>query len=261
MNKIYYLTYATHSERLFDILIDSAKKNNINLNVIGFGDKWIGWKYRAQQILNHIKKLDNNQIICHIDGFDSIILGSDDELYNTFINNFNDKKIVFSTDNTSNIIVKYYKLKKFTLCNNIFISAGMYIGYNYYIQKILKDFINSNDTDDQHFYSLLCNNDINIGYDKTNLLFYNYQFFENKNNYKYVNNRIIIKNNKPTIISAPGNVNIIDSLSNFGYNYNNFKNISSINYIIRNGKNDYIYFWKEILFIILILFVLFKLIK
>lgn len=261
MNKIYYLTYATHSERLFDILIESAEKNNINLNTIGFGDKWLGWKNRAQQILNHIKKLDDNQIICHIDGFDSIILGSDNELYEKFINNFYDKKIVFSNDNTSNIIAKYYKLKKFTLCNDIFISAGMYMGYNYYIQKILTEFINSNDVDDQHFFSLLCKDDINIGYDANNLLFYNYQYFENKNNYKYKANRIIINNNKPIIISAPGNVDIKDILSRFGYSSNNFKNINSIDYLIKNAKDDYKYFWKEILFIILILFILFKLIK
>jgi hypothetical protein len=259
MNKIYYLTYATHSERLFDILIESAKRHKINLNVIGFGDKWLGWKNRALQILNHIKQLDDNQIICHIDGFDSIILSSDDELYNKFINNFSDKQIVFSADNSSNIIVKYYKLKKFSLCNDTFISAGMYIGYNNYIQKILIEFINSNETDDQHFFSMLCNNDNNIGYDIDNLLFYNYQYFENKNNYK--NNRIIINNNKPVIISAPGNVNIIDILNKYGYNSNNFKNISFIDYLIKNAKDDYKYFWKEIVFIILILFVLFKLIK
>jgi hypothetical protein len=261
MNNIYYLTYATHSERLFDILLDSAKKNNIKLNVIGFGDKWLGWKNRAQQILNHINKLDKNQIICHIDGFDSIILGSDNELYEKFINNFNNKKIVFSSDNSSNIIVKYYKSKKFSLCNNNFISAGMYIGYNYYVQKILIEFINSNDTDDQRFFSSLCKNDNNIGYDINNLLFYNYQIFENKNNCKYIDNRIIINNNKPVIVSAPGNVNIQVILTKFGYKSNNFKNINFIDYLIKNSKDDYKYFWKEILFIILILFVLFKLIK
>lgn len=259
MNKIYYLTYATHSERLFDILLESAKRNNIKLDVIGFGDKWIGWKNRAQQILDDIKDLDENQIICHIDGFDSIILGSDDELYEKFINNFNGKKIVFSTDNTQNIIAKYYKLKKFSLCNNNFISAGMYIGYNYYIQKILIEFIKSNDTDDQHFFSMLCNNDNNIGYDDNNLLFYNYQFLDNEK--KYHNNRIIINNNKPVIISAPGNVNIVDILNNFGYSSDNFKNISAIDYLKKNAKDDYKYFWKEILLIILIIFVLFKLIK
>jgi hypothetical protein len=259
MNKIYYLTYVTHSERLFNILIDSAKQNDINLNVIGFGDKWLGWKNRALQILNHIKKLDDDQIICHIDGFDSIILGSDNELYEKFINNFSDKKIVFSTDNSSNIFVKYYKSKKFTLCNNIFISAGMYIGYNNYIQNILNKFVNSNDTDDQHFFSLLCKNDNNIGYDTKIFLFYNYQYFQNKNNYK--NNRIIINNNKPVLISSPGNVNITHILSNFGYKTNDFININFIDYLIKNTKNDYKYFWKEILFIILKIFILIKLIK
>jgi hypothetical protein len=261
MNKIYYLTYATHSERLFDLLKESANRNNINLNIIGFGEKWFGWKNRAQQILNHIKKLDNQQVICHIDGFDSIILGSDNELYEKFINNFKDKKIVFSTDNPSNFFVKYYKLKKFTLCNDIFISAGMYIGYNYYIQELLNKFINSNHSDDQHFFSLLCERDNNIGYDINNLLFYNYQYFENTNNYKYKDNRIVMNNNKPVVISAPGNVDIVNILNNFGYNSNNFKKINPLNYLIKNAKEDYKYLWKEILFIIVLIYVFYNLIK
>jgi hypothetical protein len=84
-SKIYFITYATHSERLYDILLKSAERNNIKLNVIGMGDKWIGWKNRAQQILNHLKTLDKNMIICHIDGFDSIILANEEEIYNKFI--------------------------------------------------------------------------------------------------------------------------------------------------------------------------------
>ncbi len=261
MNKIYYLTYATHAERLFDVLKESADRNKINLNIIGFGEKWLGWKNRAKQILNHIKNLDNNQIICHIDGFDSIILGSDDELYEKFINNFKHKKLVFSTDNPSNFIVKYYKLKKFTLCNNIFISAGMYIGYNYYIQELLNKFITSEDNDDQHFFSLLCNNDNSIAYDINNLLFYNYQYLENNENNYYKNNRIVINNNKPVVISAPGNVDIIHILNNFGYNYNNFKKINKIDYFIKNTKEDYKFFWVEFIFIILIIYVFYNLIK
>ena len=213
MNKIYYLTYATHSERLFDLLKESAINNNINLHIIGYGDKWINWKNRAQQILNHIKTLDKNQIICHIDGFDSLILGDDNEIYNKFIDNIGNKKIIFSKDNTTNLIAKYYKLKKFSLCHDVFISAGLYIGYNYYIQELLEKFIDSNVSDDQKFFSSLCSTYDEIGYDINNILFYNYQYFENKFKFIYKNKRLIINNNKPVIISAPGNIKITNILS------------------------------------------------
>ncbi len=261
MNKIYYLTYATHSERLFEILKNSAKDNEINLNVLGYGDKWFGWKDRAKNILKHLKTLDDNIIICHIDGFDSILLGSDDELYEKFINNFNDKKIVFSTDNSSNFFVNYYKKKKFTLCNNVFISAGLYIGYNYYIQELLHKFIISDESDDQHFFSSLCKNHKEIGYDTDNILFYNYQYFENENLY-YKDKRLIINNKKPVVISAPGNVDIVNILENFGYNYDIFfKKINPLDYLIKNAKDDYKYFWKEIFFIIIFIYILYNLIK
>ena len=259
MNNIIFITYATHSERLFDTLIESSKRNNIDLNILGYGDKWEGWKKRAEKILLFLNKYNDNQLICHIDGFDSIILGSEAELYKKFNKYYKNKKIVFSVDNNSNIIIKYYKNKKFNLCNNNFISAGLFIGYNYYVKKILNEFIKSDYSDDQKFFTSLCNLNDDIGIDDNNILFYNFQYLEN--NYKYKNNRLIINNNKPVIISAPGNVNIVNMLEKFGYNNDNFKNINPINYLIKNTKEDYKYFWKEFLFILLIIIVIYKLIK
>lgn len=258
MNNIIFLTYATHNERLFNKLIESSKRNNINLNILGYGDKWEGWKKRAEKILLFLNKYDDNQLICHIDGFDSIILGNELELYTKFNKHYKNKKIVFSSDNSNNFYIKYYKMKKFNLCNDNFISAGLFIGYNYYIKKILNEFINSNYSDDQKFFVSLCHLNDDIGIDD-NILFYNFQYLEN--NYKYENNRLIINNNKPVIISAPGNINITKILHNFGYNYDNFKNINPFVYLIKNAKDDYKYFWQEILFILLLIIIIYKLIK
>ena len=256
-SNIYFITYATHSERLYDVLIESAKRNNIKLNVIGMGDKWIGWKNRAQKILDHLKTLDKNMIICHIDGFDSIILANEQEIYNKFITNFKNYKIVFSSDETNNIFMRYFKLKKFTLCRTHFISAGLYIGYNYYIQELLQYFIYSDETDDQRYFSLLCE-DNNIGIDTNNVIFYNYQFFETIGEYN--NNRIYINNNTPSIISAPGDVNITKILKNFGYNYTK-ENEQTFEYFGRNFMGTVKFFYVEIIIIIILLLCLYKLMK
>ncbi len=260
MSKIIFITYATHSERLFDILVESSKRNNINLNIVGYGEKWEGWKKRAEKILLFLNKYDDNILICHIDGFDSLILGSELELYEKFNQFYKNKKIVFSSDNNSNFFIKYYKLKKFSKCHNNFISAGLFIGYNYYVKKILNDFLKSDYSDDQKFFTLLCNSNDDIGIDN-NILFYNFQYLDI--NYKYDNNRLIINNKKPVIVSAPGDINMVNMLKNFGYSSNNFKNINCICYIIKNAKDDYKYFWKELLFILLliIIFIIYKLIK
>ncbi len=70
-----------------------------------------------------------------------------------------------------------------------------------------------------------------------------------------------MNNNKPVVISAPGNVDIVNILNNFGYNSNNFKKINPLNYLIKNAKEDYKYLWKEILFIIVLIYVFYNLIK
>ncbi len=260
-SNIYFITYATHSERLFDLLLESATRNNIKLNVIGMGDKWIGWKKRAEYILNHLENLDDNMIVCHIDGFDSIILSNAEEIYNKFINYYNNKKVVFSSDDSANFLVKYFKLKKFNLCRNHFISAGLYIGYNYYIQHLLKMFINSDHTDDQRFFTLLCDdpNMSDIGIDSDNILFYNYQYFDTSN-LNYYNNRLYFKNSDPCIISAPGNINITNILSNFNYKYVQKNNKAGINYIFRNLTGTISFFYVEIMFLISIIFCLYKII-
>jgi len=259
MNDIYFITYATHSERLFPILLDSCKKNNINLNIIGYGDKWINWKNRALNILNHIKTLDPNIIICHIDGFDSIILSNKEEIYEKFKKYYSDKKIVFSLDTTNNIFVRYIKLKKFTLCKNTFISAGLYIGYNYYIQYLLNEFIKSDDYDDQHFFSILCNNLSDMEIDN-NIIFYNYQYFDSIN-LKYIDNRLYIDNKMPCIISAPGNVNINNILKKFNYSYLSNNKNNTIEYFIRNNKDILFIFKYEFIILILTIFILYNLVK
>ncbi len=250
-SNIYFITYATHSERLFNILLESAERNKIKLNVIGMGDIWKGWKNRARQILNHLKTLDDNMIICHIDGFDSVILSNQQEIYNKFMANYKDNKIVFSLDNTNNFLIKFFKLRKFSLCRKEFISAGLYIGYNYYIQHLLDLFIKSDETDDQRFFSSLCKDDNQIEIDIQNIIFYNYKYLQNEGEYK--NNRFYIGNSMPCIISAPGGVNIKKILSNFNYKPCK-ENDTSIKYYIRNFTGTIKYFYIEIIIIVLLVF-------
>lgn len=268
MNKIIFITYATHNERLFDILLESAKKNNINLNVLGYNEKWDNWKKRATSLLNFLNNIDDNKLICHIDGFDSIILGGEEELYNKFNKYYKDKKIVFSSDNSNHLSINYYKNKKFGMCHNNFISAGMFIGYNYYVKKILEDFIKSNYSDDQKFFVSLCNKDDNIGIDN-NILFYNYQYFFNDYDLKYNNNRLIvpildgknIENNTPVIISAPGNININSILKNFNLNKPLEYKRELFGYIIKNGRDIIKMFLIEIILSILIIIIIIKIIQ
>ena len=260
MNKIIFITYATHNERLFEILMESSKRNDINLNVLGYNEKWIGWKDRASKILDFIKKFDDNQLICHIDGFDSIILGSEKELYKKFNKFYKNKKVVFSSDNSKHFHINYYKMKKFSMCRKNFISAGLFIGYNYYIKKLLKDFIDSDYSDDQKFFVSECKTDENIGIDN-NILFYNYQYFFNDYGLTYNNDRLIINNNQPIIISAPGNIDINSILEKFNYEPPKEYKRDFFGYVIKNGKDIIQMFIGEIIFLILIIIILIRITK
>lgn len=250
MKSIYFITYATHSERLFDTLLESAKRNAIKLNVIGLGEKWINWKHRAKQILMHLNTINDNMLICHIDGFDSIILGNATELYNKYIEHYSDKKIVFSSDNADNIFVKYFKLKKFSVCRDNFISAGLYMGYNHYVKDLLQKFIDSSETDDQRYFTSLCIDDNNIGIDN-NILFYNYQYFGKELN--YYNNRLIVNNMTPVIISAPGNTNIVKVVKHFGYVLNENYDMNTLGYYVKNSTGLCKFFKFEIIVFLILL--------
>jgi len=144
------------------------------------------------------------------------------------------------------------------MCKNHFISAGLYIGYNYYIQYLLQEFIESNETDDQRFFSMLCKNNNDIGIDLDNIIFYNYKYLIDNGYYK--DSRLHVNNNIPSIISAPGGVNITKILNNFGYNYTK-ENNTTIEYFARNFMGTIKYFYVEIFFIIILLFCLYKLMK
>ena len=53
------LSVATHDERMYDIFKESCKRNKIHLDILGWGEKWQGFAWRWDLILDH---LTTNQI-------------------------------------------------------------------------------------------------------------------------------------------------------------------------------------------------------
>ena len=56
-----FITMATHSERMLPILLESAKKHDIKLEVFGQGTKWINYGNKLYQLTEYINNhpLDN----------------------------------------------------------------------------------------------------------------------------------------------------------------------------------------------------------
>ena len=228
MEKINIITYATHSDGLFDKLINN--KYNIEITVLGWGTKWKNYKdNKAKGIYNYIIKQPKNGITVYLDGFDTLINKNIDNLINHFKKQ--NCKILLSKDNTE-LIKTFVKIrewvykKNFEEFENIKLNAGMFMGYNKNLVNFLKCVVNDKDKDDQKSFNK-CINHYNIKID------INETIFKNTKKIYYDNNNI-----KSYFISFPGGA----------YN-NNYKFKRLLRMPGEYGKN----FFNELLIYILII--------
>ena len=237
---LYIITYATHNERYFELLKQSYK----DIIVLGWNMKWNGYFDKIQGVLNFCKDKNDDDIILFIDGFNSVIIHTDDiiEKYKSF-----NSLLVFSKEvNPVSVPNKYLKDSYYGLCqlNNLY--SGLYIGTSKAIIEFWKDMkINDND---QIYATKKCNlfNDNFIKIDVNNKLFYNYNKYDKItiDNYKITYNL-----EYPNIISAPDISNINDILRQLGYDVNNI-NIKNNKTQITNYISKYPL---EIIFLIIII--------
>lgn len=194
MEKINIITYATHSDGLFNKLINN--KYNIEITVLGWGTKWKNYKdNKAKGIYNYIIKQPKNAITVYLDGFDTLINKNIDNLINDFKKQ--NCKILVSKNNTEIIktnkkIQEWIYKKSFEEFENIKLNAGMFMGYNKNLVNFFKCVLNDIDKDDQKSFNKCINVD-NIKIDINETIFLN-----TKRNY-YDNNNI-----KSYFISFPG---------------------------------------------------------
>jgi hypothetical protein len=225
---IYVITVATHNEGYYDALLESCKRNNINLIILGFNEKWKGFSWRFKLINDYINNLKDNDIILFIDAFDVIILKDIEEIKKRFINNFT-KPIVISHESTDSYINKILYKISFNTNSDIYCNAGTYIGYVY----ALKEFYNLikikyknlsieefNKLDDQYIFNNIYNNNkdfVNkyIEYDINNIIFLVKSdifrnFLYSILNIEYKNNIKKIININACILHGPCNLNMDD---------------------------------------------------
>ena len=130
---MYILTYATHNERYFPYL-----ERNKEINVLGMGKKWNGFRDKVNAIVDFTKKCNDNDLILFVDGFDSIVLGKSLEIEERYKNlkkkhNFD---ILFSKDNNAkNFLTKIIQDKYFGSCNTVNLNSGIYMGTAKIIRK------------------------------------------------------------------------------------------------------------------------------
>ena len=162
------VTYATHSQGMFDELVNN--KFGIKIEVLGWGEQWRGFKDKLEKIYSYINNLPDDDIIIFVDGFDSKIIKPLDEIERRFLNM--KCNVLFSEDKKS-----YLQKARFSSCkNNITLNAGLYMGYVKYLKPILNDAIKIKCKDDQRTLNMLCKNYPYVKIDTDESI------FSNKNN-------------------------------------------------------------------------------
>lgn len=238
----YIITYATHSEKYFNLL-----KSYPNLVILGYGKKWTGFHNKVEGVISFCKKVKPDDIVCFIDAFDTLILESSSEILKRY-KEINRNLIFSKAGNVNTFKDKYIQDKLFGSCNNIRLNSGMYIGKSQSIINIWKDF--KKDIDDQFFITQKCSNENNVYIDENYYIFYNYSPFDK---IKIENSKLYINNNKfnTCIISSPGNSDIKNILVKL-----NYKNVPSKNnsrmYRLKTYSTNFI---PEVILILVIILV------
>jgi hypothetical protein len=228
------VTYATHNSGYLNALKESSKLNGYELIILGENKKWEGFTQKFFDILLFLKTKSMNEIICFVDGFDVLTLGTKDEFINKF-NSFNTDKVIFSASKDNFILQLIFGKINSNDSNFEYnrLCTGAYVGY---CNKIIELFENiceihklKVDDDDQKNISVCyvnCKNCLQLDYNNSlfycvessngifeyiNLFFKKQPYMELNNNFYFIeNNRLVLKKNnvKPIFIQGNGNLNM-----------------------------------------------------
>ena len=238
-NKLEIITYATHNENYFSILIKSAKRNNLKLTVLGYGNMWVDFTDKLTEFLKYLKNKDPGLIVMFVDGFDVIINNTTEhEILNKYYS-FN-KPIVFSIENFNSFT--------FPICYSKIANTGAYMGRVEELRELLTDIMQYNIKMNMRDDQLLLNHYLkytekhgyyekHIAMDLRNEIFWNvpdvvtaltalYNPFDYiKKTYYYKDNKIKIKNNdnSPAIIQANGSTDISYIIKDLNYDISGVK--------------------------------------
>lgn len=280
------VTVATHEDGYLPALRILCKKSKIPLHILGYNQKWKGWNWRTQILIDFFEKCDISDIVMVIDGFDVLVLSNTEEIIKKFkkfkcnilfacshVNVGQPYHTFFYKNVGFNLVKNYFKSKKKYILN-----AGSFMGYSkhilqlyYQIQKKQKE---TGINDDQ----VLLNN-LNLNFLKYKIDFHSKVFWiwensslndyfsifirnhtlEHNDYIHYIDGRIVFdKNkNKPCVVHGINN-RVLDNLcykNNIILTQDHIKNIS------QGDVKNILYYSKIFILVIIIIFMIYFLKK
>ena len=237
-------TIATHNDGYLDILKQSCIRNNINLIILGWNEKYNSHSFKTKKTIEFLKKQKKNQIVLFIDGFDSIILDSPSIIENNFkklnlphlfskdLEIYGIKKIMqdkFTYYNFTNNILFNSLFINMRKCNHEVINTGMFIGYS---ENLLKIFIKSlkyrnflNKRSNQRVFQDMCNDNNRIYIDTNNIIFRN---VSKNDKIEFLKNKVYINGKASNILSFPNLGNMDSVIKYLKYDISNTKKRSKL---------------------------------
>lgn len=234
MDNLHIVTIATESKYYLPYLTDTIKKNNGNIKILGYGEEWQGFSWRYELMINYLKTLPPEEVVCFVDGYDVICCRNLSELKPTYSE--------LKNKHNCKIIVSHHKIKEsfpqkitntlyFGTCNQELINAGTYIGNAGDLLTIIQNIFNlskNNASDDQILMTKYCKKNQTDFYIDTE----NEIFFVLDSPYKEITNDVVIENKiiktkhnqtSPFFIHGPGATYLDGILIELGYKDINVK--------------------------------------
>lgn len=249
---MHFITVATNPQHYFYSMKESAKRNNIKIEILGWGKKWGGFIWRFKLMKDRLRQLPKKDIVMFFDAYDIIFMKNEKEIEKIFLEYGN--KILFGSYCGANL-EKYVSKKVFNAGNlpkkstcYDSLNAGCYIGYAENLYNLLNNICEVYDCldkklDDQKIMTQFYKENhkkYDIQLDHQTKLVYNFESNSSKsyilahlkrfwnlqlpdiglegNNFKLQDNKFLVKktNNYPCVIHGHGYTNmnsIVDKLN------------------------------------------------
>lgn len=236
------ITVATHDAGYFEHLKESCERLGYDLVVLGWGMEYTGHHMKTDLTIEYLQTCGPDDIVCFVDGFDSLALRGPDALVRTFLSM--GVRLVFSDD--VNVTTNPYidetlgglvgminrKLCK-TKSGVGILNSGMFIGFAEDLTKVFLDSLAVAERmpklkkSNQRMLQEVCRKNP-FPIDTRRLLFYN-RDVNNFHKREKLNADGLTLNiddvrTRPCFVSAPGGNTLKDILEGLGYDHSDPKN-------------------------------------
>lgn len=171
------VTVATHTDGYLDVLRESCARGGVDLAVLGFGEKWGGWAWRAMRIAAHLRELPSDSLVLIVDAFDVALLAGHDEIVDRF-REFG-TPVVFGCAERARVDRPFLRMW-YGQCRGQSLNAGGYMGEAAKLLELLELYLDryAAERDDQRALTRICTetclfDQARVGIDVDGAIFYN----------------------------------------------------------------------------------------